>query len=259
LDAVATNLAFIVEGTSISLAVFAVLCGSAFLGSLIAASIGLGGGIFLLSVMSVVLPPAILIPIHGVAQLGSNVGRAIILARLIDLRFLLPFAIGTLIGSLVGANLFVALPAWLLQIILALFVLYATWSPGFRATKLGRKTFLGVGFASGFVTLFIGGSAPLVAPFVRAATKERRAFVSTLAAMMVLQHGVKIAAFGMLGFAFGTYLPVLVGLVACGFLGTVSGRLLLDKLPERVFSIGLKIVLTGLAIRLLTIALAHVF
>ena len=88
----------------------------------------------------------------------------------------------------------------------------------------------------------------------RAACSERRQFVATLAVLMVLQHGVKIAAFGVAGFAFGPYLPLLAGLLVFGFAGTLTGRLLLDRLPERVFSVALKIILTGLGLRLLVAA-----
>ncbi len=251
--------AHLISSTGLDPVIFFGLCAVSYLASMIAASIGLGGGVLLLGVMSVVLPPAVLIPVHGVAQLGSNAGRASLMIGQAEFRFLLPFAVGTLVGSVVGANLFVALPLWLLQLALALFVLYATWLPGFQAKRPSRGAFLGVGMASGFATLFIGGSAPFVAPFVRAATADRRQFVATLALLMVVQHGVKIAAFGFIGFAFSSYLPLLVGLVSFGFAGTLTGRLLLDRLPERVFAVALKSVLTVLAGRLLYAASGNFF
>lgn len=241
----------LISSTGLELSVFLGLCGVSYLASMIAASVGLGGGVLLLGALSVVLPPAVLIPVHGVAQLGSNLGRASLMIGRAEVRFLAVFVVGTLAGSVIGANLFVALPVWLLQFALALFVLYATWAPGFQARRPSRPAFFGVGLVSGFATLFIGGSAPLVAPFVRAGTADRRQFVATLALLMAVQHGVKIAAFGFIGFAFGAYTPLLVGLVGFGFAGTLTGRLLLDRLPERVFAVGLRVVLTLLAARLL--------
>ena len=68
---------------------------------------------------------------------------------------------------------------------------------------------------------------------------------------MTIQHGLKIVAFGVAGFAFGPYLPLLAGLLGFGFAGTYLGRHLLDKLPERAFRIGLKAILTAIALRLL--------
>ena len=68
---------------------------------------------------------------------------------------------------------------------------------------------------------------------------------------MTFQHLFKVIAFGVLGFAFGPYIPLLVGLLGFGALGTLAGRHILNRLPEHVFRIGLQTILTLLAIRLL--------
>ncbi|MCD8513817.1 MAG: hypothetical protein LRY63_11220 [Nitrincola sp.] len=44
---------------------------SAAITSAITASIGIGGGILLLAIMAIVIPPAAVIPVHGIVQLGS--------------------------------------------------------------------------------------------------------------------------------------------------------------------------------------------
>jgi uncharacterized membrane protein YfcA len=90
-----------------------------------------------------------------------------------------------------------------------------------------------------------------VAPFAAAASEKRQEVVATHATMMTIQHGFKIIAFGVLGFAFGPYIPLLVGLLACGFAGTWAGKHMLNALPEKAFRIGLKTLITVLAIRLL--------
>ena len=130
-------------------------------------------------------------------------------------------------------------------------MLYATWAPKFQASAPGRRTFFGVGAAGTFATMFVGATGPLIAPFVAAACEERQQVVATHAMLMTIQHGLKVLAFGVLGFAFGPYVPLLAGLLAFGFAGTWAGRLVLNRLPERVFRIGLKAILTLLALRLL--------
>ena len=69
--------------------------------------------------------------------------------------------------------------------------------------------------------------------------------------LMSFQHGFKVLAFGLFGFAFGPYLPLLIGLLVFGFLGTLAGKTVLNRLPEQVFRNGLKAILTILALRLL--------
>ena len=46
--------------------------------SFISAAFGIGGGAILLGLLALKLPPIALLPIHGIVQIGSNMGRAII-------------------------------------------------------------------------------------------------------------------------------------------------------------------------------------
>ncbi len=68
---------------------------------------------------------------------------------------------------------------------------------------------------------------------------------------MSIQHGLKIIAFGMLGFAFWPYVPLLTGMLVCGFFGNMAGRLVLAWLPEKNFRTLFRVVLSALALRLL--------
>ncbi len=248
-------IAFLIDGTGLDLVGFTALCGVSFLGSFIAGSLGLGGGVLVLATMASFLPPTVLIPVHGTVQLGSNLGRAILSYSHILVTIVPAFLFGTIIGAAVGAKLVVSLPTAVLQTVLALFVLYATWAPKFKASEPGKRTFFGVGVVGALVTMFVGATGPLVAPFAAAACKERNQFVATHATLMTIQHGLKLVAFGILGFSFGPYVPLLVGLLALGFAGTYCGKLMLNRLPEKVFRVGLKAVLTILALRLLYVGL----
>jgi hypothetical protein len=53
-----------------------------FAGSFITAAFGIGGGIAFLADCAVLLPPAAIIPIHGVVQLGSNSVRALMFTHI---------------------------------------------------------------------------------------------------------------------------------------------------------------------------------
>jgi len=204
-----------------------------------------------LASMALFLPPIALIPLHGVIQLGSNVGRTVLMSGDVIYRVLPHFAVGTLLGSAIGANMFVALPTGVLQIVLALFVLYATWAQRFRIAKPGPGKFGARGLVSGFVTMFVGGSGPLIAPFANAVGDDKKKVVATHAALMSIQHIFKLGAFSILGFAFGPYIPFLVAALVFGFAGTWTGRHVLNRLSERIFRIGLQIILTILAARLI--------
>lgn len=247
MDAVA---ALLVEGTGLEPWSFALLCGISFLGSFIAAALGLGGGTLTLASLALFMPPVVLIPLHGVMQLGSNGGRALLMYRDV-LRNVVPvFLAGTLLGAVIGGQVVVALPIYLLKGILAAFILYTVWAPGFRASRPGKKTFFGVGALAAFVTMFVGATGPLIAPFVSAACSSRQQVVATHAMLMTIQHCFKVVVFGFLGFAFGPYVPFLIALLVFGFAGTYIGRLTLHRLPEHLFRRILNLILTLMAARL---------
>ena len=60
---------------------------------------------------------------------------------------------------------------------------------------------------------------------------------------MTLQHGLKVAIFAMLGFAYGPWLAFIGLMIAAGFLGTLVGRSVLVRLSDKGFKKALDIVL----------------
>ena len=245
------------EGTNLSPSGFLVLFGVSFLGSLIDGALGLGGGVLVLATMANLLSPTVLVPIHGVVQLASNLSRAVLSWRQTLMSIVAPFLIGSIIGAALGAQFVIALPKYLLQIVIAVFILASTWAPKFQSASSGRIKFFIVGVITTIVTMFVGGTGVLVGAFVAPACRGRHQFVSTHSVVMTIQHGLKIVSFAVLGFAFGPYIPLLVGLVMCSFIGSYAGKLALNRLPERIFRIALKTTLTILSLQLLYTAITQ--
>jgi len=241
----------LIAGSGLSLWEFSLLCSVSLLGSFITASLGLGGGSLTIATMALIMPPTVLVPLHGVVQLGSNFGRAVLLRSHILIKILPMFLAGSLIGIIIGGKVVVTLPVFLLQGILAAFILYSTWVPRFTANKPKKAAFFGIGLVGAFTTMFVGATGPVVAPFALAASEIRQQFVATHASFMTIHHTLKLVAFGFLGFAFGPYIPLLVGLLLFGFAGTYLGKLMLNQLPEKLFRNLLKAILTIMACRLI--------
>lgn len=236
----------------------ALLVATSALTSFMTAAFGLGGGVAMLAVMASLIPAAALIPVHGVVQIGSNAGRAAVRARDVRLGFVLPFAAGSLLGAAAGGLLAMRLPDWLLQIVLGAFVLWSAWGKPPPVLGGGRMLALG-GAVTSFFAMFVGASGPFVAAVVKTLRLERLEYVGTFAACMTLQHGLKIAVFGLLGFAFAPWLPLVAAMIASGFVGTLAGQRLLVRLGEARFQIILSAILTVLALRLVWSGLAALF
>lgn len=232
-----------------------ILVGVSFLTSMLTAAVGIGGGMLLLAVMAQILPVPTIVPVHGVVQLGSNVGRAFILRPNIDGRIFLYFLGGSILGAILGGQIVVTLPVMYLQLILATFILFSTWGPKPRSNMVGENGLMFGGFFSTLLTMFVGATGPFVAVTLKRLGLDKLTHVATMAACMSTQHALKVVAFSLLGFAFTQFLPLMVLMIATGFLGTLVGGQLLDRLSEQTFSTLLKWVLTLLAFRLLWKAL----
>lgn len=224
------------------------LMAASFATSALTAVFGIGGGTLLLAILAVLLPPAALIPVHGVVQFGSNAGRTLVLWRAVAGTVLAPFLAGAVIGVALGGLLVVELPPAGVQIAVGVFLLWTVFAkpPGFL-----RQSAWAAGGASSFLTMFFGATGPFVAAYVRTLGLGRVAYVATHAACMTAQHLLKIVAFGLLGFAFGEYLALIGGMIAAGFLGTLAGRRVLLQIDERRFRLVLNAILVMLAARLI--------
>jgi uncharacterized membrane protein YfcA len=221
---------------------------ASFVGSFITVTFGIGGGVLVLAVMASILPPAALIPVHGVVQLGSNLFRTAVLAPHVYWTPFASFFAGSLIGIALGGALVTDLSPGLVQIGVGAFVIFSVF---FRPPSwLGGRPWI-AGCVSSCLTMFFGATGPFVAAFTRVFDLPRQAFVATNAVLMVVQHSLKITAFGVLGFAFGPWLLFCAVMIASGFLGTLCGRVLLLKMSDTLFRRVLNGVLVLLALRLI--------
>lgn len=221
-----------------------------FFTSALTSAVGIGGGVVLLAIMANLVPAGAIIPLHGVVQLGSNLGRLLTLMGLTDWRMAGWFSLGSVFGALAGGQLAVSIPPGFLQLALGSFILYSAWMPVLRLPA-GRKSmaFLGVGTA--FLSMIVAGVAPFVFVVLKDLFADRRALIATQTAMMTTQQILKIVIFGTLGFVFSDWYGLLVLMIATGFIGTLTGKIFLNRVPaERVQPI-LKVLLTVMAVRLL--------
>lgn len=220
--------------------------------SALTASFGIGGGLAMLALMGIFVPVASLIPVHGVVQLGSNSGRAWHQRASVRMDVARPFIAGSLLGAVLGVFLVVQLPDALLKIVLGGFILLLTWMkvPGIhRLTRAGLAV-ASVGVA--VLSMLVGATGPLVAVLLaRFLDNDRKALVATSAVAMTTQHLLKIVVFGIAGFAFREWIPLVAAMILSGFVGTVYGSALLERMPEETFRRWFRICITVLALDLL--------
>lgn len=232
-------------------ALFAALLGASYAASFITVAFGIGGGAVLLAVLASLLPPAALIPVHGVVQIGSNLSRVLLLMRHIHWPALPLFVAGSLLGSGIGGLIVVEIPARWVQAGVGLFILWAVLAH--PPAWLRRWPAL-TGAISSFLTMFFGATGIFVAGYTKSLKLPRHDHVATHAALMTVQHTLKVLIFGLLGFAFGAWWLVIVGMMLAGVAGTVTGRALLNRLSDLHFQRALDAVLILISLRLIWVA-----
>jgi uncharacterized protein len=227
------------------------LTAASFATSFIGVFTGTAGGLVLLAIMAVVMPPTSVIPVHTVVQLGSGITRTMIMWRYVMRSTVPPFVVGAMLGAAVGAKAFIALPVSYLQGILGLFILVVTWLP--RLGRLGaeRGRFAALGFVATFAGVFVSATGTIVAPFVASAAPDRRNHAATLGALMTFVHIAKMVAFGFIGFTMSNYLVLAAAMIAAGAVGNWIGEEALDRISEARFRLMLQLILTALGLQLL--------
>ncbi|MGF1545038.1 MAG: TSUP family transporter [Parvularculaceae bacterium] len=224
-----------------------VLVAIAFGSAALTAAFGLGGGLVLLAAMGALLPPAAVIPVHGVAQFGANASRFALIGRHAAPTILVPFLVGSAVGVALGARVAIALPPGLVRAGVGLFILASIWLPRPAAFAPGRATYAVGGAATSFLTMFFGATGPFVAALIAAAGLGRLAQSATHAAAMVAQHGLKTAAFALSGVAYGPWLGLIALILTAGFAGSWAGARLLKGMGEPTFQRAFKLLLSAVA------------
>jgi len=234
-----------------------VLCVASLFTAGVSAVLGMAGGIMLLAVMLLFLEPAIAIPIHAIVQLTSNSSRTLIHAKQVRRDLLWPYVLLLLPAGLLTVPLAQDLPADALRLAIGCFVIVATWRRQWLLLGLDpnrvpagpRFAILGAG--AGALGPLIGATGPFIAPFFLGIGLTRFELIGTKAACQASGHAAKLILFGMAGFGYLRFGPLMIAMAICTIAGTWLGTRLLHRLDDERFAQIYKLALTAVAIRLI--------
>ncbi len=226
-----------------------------FLTSTFTGVIGMGGGIMLISIMPSLVAPAAIIPVHGAVQLASNCSRVALGLRHMQWKILWPFLGGSVVGALLGSRIVVNLDPNVMTLSLGVFILLAVWLPVPEGSFRLPGHFAVLGALQTGLSLFVGATGPLTNAFLLRLGLSRDRLVITAGLLMMVTHLFKILVFGMIGFAFAPYLPLIAGMIVAVTLGSYVGTRLRGRLSEALFRKIFKVLITVLALRLIINAL----
>lgn len=226
---------------------------AALLTSTISALIGMGGGVLLLAIMTLVLPYQALIPIHGIVQFVSNSSRAFFLRKNINWIFLSMFLLGTPIGTLLAYYILNSIKdSSVYYLLLALLILYSVFKPKrLPAIILTSRGWFVLGVLASLLSPLLGATGPLLAVFYVRNDLSKEQIIATKASQQMFLHLLKIPLFLSLDFNYIEYSQIISIMVIAVLIGTFGGVKILSKLNEKVFRLIFKTVLVISALRLL--------
>ncbi len=219
--------------------------------SSITAVFGLGGGLILIAFMPGLLPPAAIIPVHGVAQLASNISRAAFSYKEIHWEFALAFFIGAVAGGLLAAQIALLINLNYIPYFIAAFILVNVWGPPLEFRENPRGEFITIGFLQTATGMLVGATGPLGQSTLLRKGLARDALVATSALFMAINHLLKVVIFSFIGFSFVQYWPLCLGMMLSVVIGSYIGTLMRQRVPSEKFHIILKLLLTALALRMI--------
>ena len=227
---------------------------TALLTAAMTAVIGFGGGVILIGVILLFVPPAVAIPIHGLVQIVSNAWRLFLFRRHIFWPICLRFTALLPVGIALGIWFFQGLSAATVQVLIGSFVLLSLFTRKlrrFRGRDLPLWSFWPLGFVAGILNIMVGVVAVALGPLVIRKELAKQQLIATIAYLSASGHVGKVIAFGLTGFSFQRYLLALAVMIPAVMLGGNLGKWLLGYVSDQVFLVLFQVLLVALALKLI--------
>src|SRR3989338_2342207 len=198
---------------------------------------GFGGSLIILPVFSYLIGAKKAIPILTIAWMMGNLSRAAFGYKEIQWRPVVYFCVGALPAAVLGARMFVELPAGVvlkaIGIFLLVVVIYRHISIKFI---LPEAWFIPWGALVGFLSSVLGSAGPIGAVAFLSLNLAPTAYVASEAVTAVLMHFTKTVVYGRYALITPEDLKmgILLGLAMVA--GSWTARKFIKKLPGKVFN-----------------------
>ncbi len=163
-----------------------------WLASTISGIAGFGGSLLILPVFSHLVGAKQAIPILTIAWMMGNGSRAALGFKDIRWTPVLYFCLGAIPGALIGAKIFLDLPAAIVMKMIGVFLLVMLalqlWK---KMPAIPVKWFLPVGFLVGFLSSLFGSAGPIGAAAFLSLNLPPAAYVASEAVTSLVIHGSK--------------------------------------------------------------------
>jgi uncharacterized protein len=235
----------------------ALLAAAAFATATLSGVAGMGGGTLLMAAfLAAGLPPAEAIPLFAAVQLVSNLSRTAAYLPQVEWRATGWFLLAAVPATFLLVPWVQGLPAAWIEVLLATLILISL-RPGAvaRAPLPPVASFLTAGALNGSIGSVVGATGLVVGRLFLRPEWRRETVIGTLALTQVLGHGLRVLAFGALGYSVLARPLLLAALCTAVIAGTLAGRLLNRHLDEARYARLVQALLWALSLYLLSTGL----
>ena len=209
----------------------------------------------LLGVLALNFSGSVIIPLHAIIQLGSNLNRLIFFKFKVKWNVIIPFALGCIIGVPLGGFFSLSINENIIKILIAFFIIINTIS---RLPALNQNRLFFTGIISSFLSTIIGVTGSLISSVIQSYKLQKSEYISSCAFLLFTQHFFKCILFGLLGFAFIDYFLLIVLVIIAGIFGTFVGKILVLRIPEKIFLFTIKFILIVISLNLLINGISNI-
>ena len=164
-----------------------------FAAAVLSGSVGFGGGLLLLPLLTYLVGPDNAVPLLTIAQIIANLSRAILSVREICWRPVGTFLLTALPMAVLGAYLFAVVPSALIVRLMGVIILgFVIFDLTGRLQLNGKpKTVLIGGAVTGYLSGLVGSAGPLAASVFLALKLPPTAYVASEATAALVMHIAK--------------------------------------------------------------------
>lgn len=207
------------------------------LASVISAIFGLAGGTLIFALLSWGLDAKQAIPLHSSVQIVGNLARFTAFWRYIQWRVVGLFSILLLPGAWLGGLFYDYFDPILLEFLVGMFILISIGIPEGKTGSSKPWMLVVLGFLSSFLGMIVAVTGPFIASFFVLNNIGKEELIATKSVCQALTQIVKTAVFFFsVGFNFGDYQWLLLGLCMATIFGTYLGRWLMGKISSKRFN-----------------------
>ena len=223
----------------------------AFTAGTINGAFGVGGGVMLISCLPGRVIPSAIVPLHGLSILANNIFRAALDWKCIRWHIVLQFMIGAVAGTLLALPVLDSIPAERIPLLLGIGIFVMVWLPRFSISTLLPAPYFCCGLLQTFLSMLIGATGPLVMLFFLNRGFTRDELIAHNAIVKAGADIVKMVGFISMGFPYADFLPEIAALAGGMTTGAFVGKKLRGCFSPKVFTLIIKLLISGLAIRMI--------